>query len=139
MFELLYTSVATQALSELELINLLEKAREKNQSLGITGMLIYHDREIMQILEGEESTVKALFQAIYKDNRHTSADIFYQGKIQSRAFSGWSMAFKHLDEETIKAMETGYEELDKKKSPVSMIKDNPNRGKKIFLALRETL
>ena len=139
MFELLYTSVAPKALSEQELMHILEKARQKNQSLGITGMLVYHDREIMQILEGDESNVKLLFQTIYEDDRHTSAGVFYQGEIKDRAFSDWSMAFKLLDKDTIQTITAGYEELSKKEFSLNVVKDSLNRGKKIFMSLRDTL
>lgn len=76
MFELLYTSLSPVELSEDELTDILEKARIKNNKLGVTGMLIYHDREIMQILEGDKSTVLNLFQTIFEDTRHTSVDVF---------------------------------------------------------------
>lgn len=58
MFELLYTSIAPQGLSEQELLELLTKARIKNKQLGISGMMIYHQREVMQILEGEKVLFK---------------------------------------------------------------------------------
>ena len=81
MFELLYTSLSPTGLTDAELAELLESARLKNKELGITGMLIYYNREIMQILEGEEEVVKALFKTISEDVRHTSANVFYQGDI----------------------------------------------------------
>ncbi|MBB1274427.1 MULTISPECIES: BLUF domain-containing protein [Psychromonas] len=135
MFELLYTSVAPQCLSEDELMDILLKARIKNQQLGITGMMIYHDREIMQILEGDESAVKALYQTICEDQRHTRVNIFYEGHIEERAFPEWSMAFKSLDEAAVKKITLGYEGLNKKLSPMNMIKKSNNRGKKVLISL----
>lgn len=143
MFELLYTSVATKALLESELVDILTKAQIKNQQLGITGMLVYHDREIMQLLEGDEQQVKTLFQTICYDKRHTSIEVFYQGTIEERAFSNWSMAFSLLNQETLSFLtelnKDGYQELDRQSSPLHMLKGSPNRGKKFFLSLRETL
>ncbi|UUO22059.1 BLUF domain-containing protein [Colwellia sp. M166] len=138
MFELLYTSVVPAGLTEAELIDLLEKSRMKNQKLGITGMLIYYDREVMQILEGDKSKVDALYQTIFEDDRHTSLDVFYQGEIEHRSFTDWSMAFKLLDEKMIKDITAGYEGYDKNISPIHMIKNSPNRGKKTFIDLRDT-
>jgi hypothetical protein len=138
MFELLYTSVAPTGLSETELKEILEKARLKNKNIRISGMMIYHDREIIQLLEGEKSTVRELFQTIFEDSRHTSVDVFYQGEIKERAFTDWSMAFKSLDENMIKAVTAGYEGFNKAASPICMIKDSPNRGKKTFLTLRDS-
>ncbi|WP_160062089.1 BLUF domain-containing protein [Psychromonas sp. L1A2] len=135
MFELLYTSVAPQCLSEAELMDILIKSRIKNKELGITGLLIYHDREIMQILEGEKATVKALFQTICDDLRHTSAGVFYEGNIKERAFTDWSMAYKSLDEEAVNKITHGYQGLNKALSPVNMLLESNNRGKKAFISL----
>ena len=140
MYELLYTSIAPAGLSAAELIKILEKARLKNQRLGITGMLIYHNREIMQILEGEKYKVEELFQTIFEDDRHTGVDKFYQGEIEARAFSNWSMAFKSLDDNLARSVVIdGYEEFNKDVSPISMMKTSQSRGKRAFLYLRDKL
>ena len=136
MFELLYTSISPKGMSDSDLKDILEKSRLKNQNLGITGMMIYHDREIIQILEGEKDIVQALFQTIFNDSRHSSVDLFYQGEIKNRAFSNWSMAFKLLDEDMIKTIEDGYEGSNQDASPVFMLKNSRNRGTKTFLSLR---
>lgn len=135
MYELIYTSIAPQGLSEDELIDILINARVKNKQLGITGMLIYHQREIMQILEGEKSLVQALFQTIVEDVRHTRVGVFYEGDIQERAFKDWSMAFKSLDEEAVHKITRGYEGLNNTLSPIHMLKESSNRGKKVFISL----
>ncbi len=139
MYELLYISVAPQGLSESELMNVLKEARVKNQKLGITGMLVYHKREIMQILEGEKDIVKELFQTIQADDRHTSVEVFYEGEIEARAFAEWSMAFKLLDDSALETIMLGYEDFSKGESPIHMLSESPNRGKDTFLRLRDTL
>lgn len=139
MYELLYLSVSPRGLSESELAELLRAARLKNESLGVTGMLLYHDREIMQILEGDEDVVKGLYETISVDKRHSSVAILYQGGIENRSFSQWSMAFKLLDQDSAKELASGFEEYDLEKTPIGMISDSPNRGKKTFLRLRNTL
>lgn len=139
MYELLYTSVSPQGLSEPELMDILKRARTKNRSLDITGMLLYHDREIMQILEGEETDVKTLFHTISNDSRHRSVEVIYQGEINQRSFSQWTMAFELLDQNNARELVAGFEEFDCEQTPISMIKDSPNRGKKSFLWLRDRL
>jgi hypothetical protein len=139
MYELLYLSVSPRGLSESELEEILCAARLKNKRLGITGMLLYHDREIMQILEGDEDVVKELYKTIATDQRHSSVAILYQGGIENRSFSQWSMAFKLLDQDSVKELAAGFEEYDLEKTPLSMISDSPNRGKRTFLRLRDTL
>ena len=138
MFELLYTSVSPKGMSESNLKDMLVRARLKNQKLGITGMMLYHDREILQILEGEKSIVQEMFQTISEDIRHTSVEVFYQGEIENRAFSDWSMAFKSIDKSMINTITAGYEGFNKEISPIRMIKDSPNRGKRTFISLRDS-
>jgi len=139
MFELLYTSLSPAGLTNTELVELLESARLKNKRLGITGMMIYHDREIMQILEGEKETVETLFQAILKDNRHTSVHVFYQGDIVERSFSDWNMALKIVDKETAKMIAVNYQGKEQNDSVMNILVDSQNRGRKTFLSLLETL
>ena len=135
MYELIYTSIAPQGLSEEALIDILIHARVKNKQLGISGILIYHQREIIQILEGEKSVVEALFQTIVEDVRHTRVGVFYEGDIQEKAFKDWSMAFKSLDEEAVNKITRGYEGLNNTLSPIHMLKESNNRGKKVFISL----
>ncbi len=139
MYELLYSSVSLSVFSELELTDLLQNSRSKNQRLDITGMLVYHEREIMQIIEGEENIVKELYNTILRDKRHASVEILYQGAIEHRSFNQWSMAFKQLDQDSAQKLVSGFEEFDCQKSPISMIKESQNRGKKTFLRMRNTL
>lgn len=139
MFELLYTSISSYPLSEIELADILEQAQLKNKQLNITGMLAYHDREIIQILEGEEASVKSLFNSIAKDTRHMSVDVFYQGSISNRSFSKWSMTFSILDKNMIHSITENYKGVAREKSPIKMLKNSSNRGKKMFLSLLGTL
>ena len=96
-FELLYTSAASWPMSEVELDQLLEVARTRNAEHGLTGLLIYHDREFMQLLEGEEPAVRSIFDLIKRDQRHTSVRVFYEGTSSVRSFTGWSMGFYRFD------------------------------------------
>ena len=139
MYELLYSSVSPSGFSESELEGILQKARSKNEGLGITGMLVYHDREIMQILEGDEKVIRDLYTTISQDIRHRSVEILYQGTIEQRSFTQWTMAFKLLDQESAQELVLGLEEYDLKKTPISMIKESQNRGKKTFLRMRDML
>lgn len=143
MFELLYTSVATKALSDSELVDILTKAQDKNQRLNITGMLIYHNREVMQLLEGDEQQVKDLYDTICHDHRHTSVSVFYQGEIETRAFADWSMAFSPLNEGALNFLLANEQELNHKPMSLSQLKDQlkdcSNKGKELFLLLREAL
>ncbi len=138
MFELLYTSVSPAGLDESELEEILAVARKNNHALGVTGMMVYHEREIMQILEGEERAVKDLFAKISHDERHTSVNVFYQGPIDERAFHRWEMAFKALDGELIEEVRAG-SCSDGDESLTHLAARAPNQGKQIFMSLRHML
>ena len=98
MFHLVYTSMAVNALSGTELLAQLPVYREKNLRLGITGLLLYKQGEFMQALEGDETTVRALFAVIGKDPRHDRVHLLTTVEVPRRQFPQWSMGFKNLDE-----------------------------------------
>lgn len=70
MFFLVYVSSAVRPFSRSDLEDLPATSRDNNAELGITGMLLYRDDNFMQILEGEEGPVRALYDKIGNDPRH---------------------------------------------------------------------
>ena len=140
MYEILYTSTAVKEFSEIELSSLLEEVRSKNTEVGITGMLVYYNQQFIQLLEGEESLIKELYNNIELDPRHTSVERFYDGPIDHRTFSDWSMAFKVLDETLVAQNIPGYESFNTTESPMQKIlSSDPTTGKVMFLNLRSLL
>jgi hypothetical protein len=93
IYQIIYGSTETRAFTSLELAELLRKARINNAGLGITGMLLYHDRSFMQILEGDKEKVDALFDKIQRDSRHGGVTVFCRSQSVQREFGEWSMAF----------------------------------------------
>ena len=94
--ELLYTSAATSDMTSEALIDLLETSRRNNARNQITGMLVYHERSFLQLLEGEEEAIMRLYQTILEDPRHTQSRILWKGPIAERSYGEWTMAFKNL-------------------------------------------
>ena len=139
MYELMYYSMASRLLTQPELTEILEKARKKNQRLGVTGMLVYNNHEFLQILEGEKRVVKQLYEIIASDPRHRSVEIFYEGHIYNRAFAQWSMAFKTIGESDLKVLDPEDEPYLRGNSSRRLTTGNMNLGKKLFLKLREQL
>lgn len=139
MYELLYTSVARKKLTENELLDIMTSAKKNNSLIGVTGMLVYYDCEIMQILEGDKSAVQALFKKISQDERHTLVKVFYSGEIKERSFSNWCMESVILDEQKLKKYVYSDKELVSENPLQHMVNCNPNQGRKIFLTLKEAL
>jgi len=140
MYELLYTSLAVRDYSDGELNELLQEARGGNARLSVTGMLIYYDREIAQLLEGEEKVIKRLFEKIEADPRHMLVETLFEGPIEKRAFGGWSMAFRKIREEDRERLsQRGIQNLESGSSFVGSIKSSPNVGKRMLFQVRDLI
>lgn len=100
MLSITYVSTSTTRPTNTDLYDLLKAARKNNQENGITGMLIYEDGCFMQTFEGEAEKVKALYENIKRDKRHSGIITLVQTEITERSFSDWSMAFKNIDKDT---------------------------------------
>ena len=96
MFQLTYASTAAKLFSAAELLKLLPAYRENNLRLNVTGLLLYKQGSFMQALEGEEDTVRALYDKIRKDTRHHHVLTLAAITIAERQFPRWSMGFEAL-------------------------------------------
>jgi acylphosphatase len=96
MLAIVYISSAVPPFSDSDLIALLKQSRKKNAELEITGILLYKDGDIMQLLEGPKEAVKKLAQTIYADKRHRGIIQLLQRNISQREFPDWSMEFENL-------------------------------------------
>lgn len=110
LYELLYTSIASSNPSRKDLTALLEQSRNRNATLDITGCLIFHRGEFMQLLEGPKNAVEAVYADIRKDIRHYRVNTFWEGPIQRRSHSDWSMAFVRTDDYPLERL-NGFREL----------------------------
>ena len=93
VYQVLYRSTATKRFSSAELLKLLEHARGSNINSQITGILLYREGRFVQIIEGAEEVIRALYDRIRQDARHHQIDTVSEGPIPARHFSEWSMDF----------------------------------------------
>jgi Sensors of blue-light using FAD len=95
MFHLIYTSGARQDFGAADLKKLLTHSRSNNERVKVTGMLVYHDEAFLQVLEGDESSVRQTFKRIENDPRHAGLAILRSQKSfgERRIFGDWSMGF----------------------------------------------
>ena len=94
MHHIIYLSTVRAPLKQEELVSLLEEARAKNKRRDITGILVYSDRQFMQLIEGEEADVTRLYTSLCQDPRHTGVIKLADKPIVARSFSDWNMAFQ---------------------------------------------
>lgn len=106
VFSLVYSSTTDHDWSQDELLGLLAWSRDWNAAHGVTGLLLYRDCAFMQLLEGDEETVRALFDRIAVDKRHQDVDLIWTAETDGRRFGDWTMAFRELAEHPV--AEPGY-------------------------------
>jgi hypothetical protein len=95
LFQLIYMSSLVTDEPEL-LPSILEASVRNNKRRDITGMMLYSDGSVLQVLEGERSIVMETFRAIESDGRHSGIFILIEQEIAARHFASWSMGFRHL-------------------------------------------
>ena len=79
-----YQSRATFRPTAADLRELAWKARERNHTLGVTGMLLYDRGRFFQTLEGSPASLKTLWDSISKDPRHCDIEILSEHIIPAR-------------------------------------------------------
>ena len=93
-FYLAYVSTATRLFDQQDLEALLATCRSHNKANGISGALIYAGGTFMQVIEGDEDEVRALYRRIRRDPRHHDLIKLDEGEEEDREFGDWSMAFR---------------------------------------------
>lgn len=99
MYSLIYRSVARDTFSKSMIYKMLSDARDFNAEHGITGCLLYHKGQFIQLLEGAYQEVKALYERIQNDERHEKVELLEEEEVPDRLFEEWSMAFQDIGDE----------------------------------------
>lgn len=138
MFFLTYVSTATEDLSKSDLNELLAQCRKNNADLGITGMLLYKEGNFMQVLEGEESTVRSLYTKIARDPRHKGEILLQQGALEERHFAGWSMGYRDLESQEARS-NPDYSDFLNTPLTGQEFSANPSRSQKLLLSFKRNM
>ena len=93
LHRLLYVSSAVPLMSSGDLDDLLDVARARNHSNDVTGVLLYAEGNIMQMLEGPSENVQETFGRISRSRRHRGVIVLLNAAAPGRVFSTWSMAY----------------------------------------------
>jgi len=86
-----YRSEAVHAPSAAELDHLVTSSRERNHSVGVTGMLLYDGGRFLQTLEGPADALDQLWSSIQRDPRHGGIEVLSHHIVPTRLFSGWDL------------------------------------------------
>lgn len=110
VIQLAYLSSTPGPLSEDVIREILEKSRSNNERDQITGLLVYHEGNVLQFLEGEREPVEKLYARIARDPRHRGLIRLYEREIEERDFPEWNMGFRTLERDALKDLK-GYSEV----------------------------
>jgi hypothetical protein len=135
--QLIYMSAATRPFASHELPSLLTKTRLKNEILGVSGMLVYHQGVFLQILEGKPEVVDALYERISADDRHMKCEVLLRCSVNHRDFADWSMGFINTNEFRNPRLLPGYQDFFEARDPIAHLRHKTGMAQKLLLAFRE--
>jgi len=92
----------SQVLTNQDIESMLFQIREKNKRLAITGILLLIQGKFVQYIEGKSTEIDEVYDSIKKDSRHNELILLDSGKLDSRQFNDWSMAYKKVGDQEIK-------------------------------------
>ena len=104
MYEIVYCSTASWDLTQKDIADILKTAHAFNAKHNITGCLLYHNREFLQILEGDKDKIQDLYSIIYEDDRHSDIIMLAEGEKVERVFKDWSMAYQELTDDDVQGI-----------------------------------
>jgi hypothetical protein len=136
MYHIVYVSSAVKLFSDSELVEMLVKARAKNLSLGITGMLLYKDGNFLQVMEGDKAAVINLYKTVCADHRHHGIVVIIEEEIDKPVFDEWSMGFRNLADP--KVWDTpGYSKFMNLPLEAATFQDDPSGAKELLRLFRK--
>ena len=97
LHQLVYVSRSTDDLSAGQVAVIADAAADANLGRDVTGMLLYCRGCFLQLLEGEEATLRPLFLKIGGDPRHVDVHLLSCAAAAKRLFPAWGMSHAHLD------------------------------------------
>lgn len=93
LHRLIYVSSSTDSFGKHDLDTVLAAATRNNAPRNVTGLLLYHDGNFFQVLEGAKADVDAIFAVIRNDRRHGGVIVLSSRPAEQRAFPRWSMGY----------------------------------------------
>ncbi len=94
---LVYGSSTPTLLTPSVVADILYVSRRNNLADEVTGVLLYADGNVLQVLEGDAETVSRTFDRIQDDPRHRHIALFLDEAIDERMFAEWAMGLIRAD------------------------------------------
>ena len=99
-----YISSTNGTLADEELERLLIDARAFNESVGVTGVLLYNGASFFQYLEGENVACVRAFERIVASSLHHSVHKLGEQYGELRYFPNWTMGFSTASKSQLLAL-----------------------------------
>ncbi|MFL9827894.1 BLUF domain-containing protein [Rhodoplanes sp. SY1] len=137
MHYVIYVSQASTPMTAADLESLLSFSRASNTEKGITGLLIYRfspdtkSGHFIQMLEGDESAVRALYARIMRDKRHHTILPLAEGESPARMFGEWAMGFKNVDD-TLLASLPGHSRIGESTFDAAAFENSNDKALELF-------
>ncbi|MBO0951563.1 BLUF domain-containing protein [Fibrella forsythiae] len=96
----------SRAIEPFEIGPLLAQSQRNNTRWGITGVTLYVRGSVVQVLEGEDQVLRALYQRIEADPRHHQVEHILTRPITQRLFSTWSMGYETISDSQLEEIHT---------------------------------
>ncbi len=90
MLQLVYVSSAAPALTPADLEAIAAVSRARNESAGLTGLLLHQGGSFYGVLEGPQQRVFQRMERIITDRRHADLRILREEAVANRRFENWS-------------------------------------------------
>ncbi len=115
-YAIVYVSTASSDLKEPEIKTMLDESVAWNNRNDLTGLLLYSEGNFFQVIEGEETVIKDLFESIQQDPRHHNIIQIFGKSIHKEAYDGFKSDFiysnAHYDPKKFKTYLEQIEVLD---------------------------
>ncbi len=128
---ILYLSSSVKLLSQKDLRDLLDEIAKFNEKKQITGLLLYHQGNFVQIIEGTRDHIQSTFNKIKLDQRHRNVTKLIEREIDERLFPSWRMGFQQISDDQANKI-PGYLNYMNKKKINDHLSTSPKEIKILF-------
>ena len=133
VYSIIYKSKAQTDFNVFDIHKMLQKAKYFNKVKKITGLIIYHKSQFIQLIEGDKDAINSLYSSIQADKRHYDVETLLSKSSNQSLWNEWSMAFYDFSDPVDQnnylrlLLESSFENANKKEknSPVlSTLREN---------------
>lgn len=133
VYSIIYKSKAQTDFNVFDIHKMLQKAKYFNKVKKITGLIIYHKSQFIQLIEGDKDAIESLYSSIQADKRHYDVETLLSKSSNQSLWNEWSMAFYDFSDPVDQnnylrlLLESSFENANKKEknSPVlSTLREN---------------